>query len=512
VFTNASGVFSFPLDRELIGGCHYSTLPGGGWTVACSVGDPKTTQFVVSSPSGSPMRVYPSVSRDWNAEEPVILWRKAVLRGVWLDADGRPCAGRDLALDGPRVLPWTCLAALDGLKARTDEKGNFVFDGVAARVHWTLAIARSEKELGDLAPIEIVLKPGEVRDLALQSPLVRTVSGMIRDSSGHPRAHAAVWLDGPSGSRTTRSADDGSFRLEGVRLGSWSARAFFPCEYKSVEEGIARRLEIETGDGEYRLDLLTLPVASIRGRIVDPLHLPCDTCEVCFDSETSSVSGVVARAEKDGSFVMPQLFTGDYRIVATDERHFRSSPIRTVRTDSTDLELVLESGGTLSGRAPTSEGQVTVDLERIDPREENQSSARKESSLSEEFEAASAFSFGGLPRGTWSVQARSRDLVSAIRYVQVVVGKDTPCPDLALAPAAELLLIAPPESGDVEVEVRSAVDLLARVKLVGEVVEHRSVPAGDIRVVARRAGVTSEDRTLKAERGRTQLVAVGFGH
>jgi hypothetical protein len=322
VLTDENGVFAFPIATSQFGRCVFSKNRS---SVSCSMDNPETTRLVIGEGHTSSMIITPTRDRDWNSELCVLLWRSAKLTGVWLDSRGLPLSKRKLELKSSNVLPFEYEAQFSDLIATTDEKGTFCFDRIPSRVRWSIQSVQSEDELLAIDLPSFVIAPGEVRHVTLRSPRARRVTGVVRDSSRHPLAEAGVWLNAPFGFLSTDTGSDGSFEFDRVGLGSYEIKAVFPQEYDAVREGVWTTLVVGEASGDVVADLVTSPMQSIDGRLVDAQHHAVGRGEIWFEPEAMPYSGRVD-VERTGAFSLSGLFPGECRLLGTnDERTIRSA-------------------------------------------------------------------------------------------------------------------------------------------------------------------------------------------
>lgn len=142
---------------------------------------------------------------------------------------------------------------------RTDEKGGWLLDGIAAGDAPVLVVASG------MAPWDgqvTVVEGGLVRCDAVLADGAR-LTGSVRDERGAPVANAEVGT-GHWGLRAawTRSAADGTFAITGLPLGPFAVVA------KSEGKGEARAEFVGTAGGALRWDAVLTRATTLRGRVV----------------------------------------------------------------------------------------------------------------------------------------------------------------------------------------------------------------------------------------------------
>lgn len=187
-----------------------------GLPVSCHIGARKRGY------GPTPMRTF-TTDKGASAELTIVMdLPGGTLSGTVIGPDGNPVAGTTVRAGSVdhalRVLP-------DGGQGmapkpetqKTDEQGRFLFASVTPGA--VPVAARTEK----LAPWQEVVEVGEGRETNITIRLQRstTIFGVVKDSAGEPVARASVACGHHQdlGRRRTRTAVDGSFRLEGLGAG-----------------------------------------------------------------------------------------------------------------------------------------------------------------------------------------------------------------------------------------------------------------------------------------------------
>ena len=258
--------------------------------------------------------------------------------------------------------------------------------------------------LDDSAPIAV--SANHVADgLVIPLPRGAVISGRIVDEAGNPIALVPVsaqeLLPGErrrsgltmSMGATTRTDDNGAFRLFGLRSGEFVLAAQSPRQnplgidpgapaaVASLQSayypgttvlGDATRIRIEDGD-EYGPLTFTLPpvrLFTIRALVVDPNGEPATLVSVSLRSAVlfgPSVSMVSRTTNSDGAVEFPRVAAGDYALsvahYGSNGALFAWSPI-TVVEDVDRLTIPLHPGVSVQGRL-LFEGGVPAPLPTI---------------------------------------------------------------------------------------------------------------------------------------------------
>ncbi len=282
----------------------------------------------------------------------IVLQATASVAGSTVDPDGQPVPGA-LVL----VLPSDPVHAGGEERpqqARSDESGRFRIEGIrpgSFEIRATAAgrqearLAGLEAEAGrDLQDVEVVLAPGAV------------LSGRVLSPAGQPVPGAEVSLlpegaTAPSllSAAAALSDEEGRYRLEGLSPGTHAVRAGHE-EYRPA----LRRLEVRAGTNA--LDLTLEPGAAVSGRVVDPRGAPVAGARVVAHpppGETPRGLPDAATSGADGSFTLPGLADGVYRLLAEREGFARSREGREVVVAGrsvTGIEIELTPGGAIAGQ------------------------------------------------------------------------------------------------------------------------------------------------------------------
>lgn len=268
------------------------------------------------------------------------------LEGVVISDDtGMPVVGATvtLALAGPSVSVYAVLSngSLPAIApVRTDERGRFSFPALDAADYFLEARMAGyvSRMLGqptnDGQRKRLSLGSGQhLNSVSLRLPRSAGIVGNIRDKAGQPAGMVAIELmqwDSvrvqPILSAQTRSAVDGSYRLDGFLPGEYILIAGSPPNFPGAEPGgtFATRVTVPSTDA------VALNVAleagtgySVRGR-VDARVLPAEvkwTVSVLVPRGGSRTLAPesVSRFEynpRNGDFVLPGIHPGIYRINA----------------------------------------------------------------------------------------------------------------------------------------------------------------------------------------------------
>jgi protocatechuate 3,4-dioxygenase beta subunit len=289
-----------------------------------------------------------AVADQWQGSGSVdTFWRSGLV-----GADGRfriDCLSREHSMpratrEHAKPRAWQLLVRAPGMGAR-------VFAVPVQR------LAAGEVDVGDirLAPQGIV----EGRVLRSDGAPVQGAEITLR---GTPDGFLALTPDGPRrepiyhlAARSTRTADDGSYRVAGLAAGGYTVNA----QPEGVPWDVASSLQ-RVADGAIVTipDLVADPGLTITGhvRIAGQAMLPADAAiEITADNAKSHAS---AKVTADGSFRLERLEPGTYILAAlSTPPGFAMTPRTGVAAGSKDVELLLAPATTIEGTVVDADGK-----------------------------------------------------------------------------------------------------------------------------------------------------------
>jgi hypothetical protein len=509
---DSHGVFAFPMDLDQFGRCVFTDSG-----VACSMDDPKTTSFFVRGADISPMLVSARKYRDWGKSSTLFVWRKATLRGTWLDARGNPVVGRDLELACGRLLPSESEEEFPKLRVTTNDKGEFLFDAVPANVSFALRTASKDDALAELDVTALVLAPAEAREVRLHSLATTRMHGIVLDSEGHPAAEAEVRLERGDRKIAVDTASDGSFVFDRVGIGHVQLEAVHPGTYGGTQQGEVLAFDLAEGVEDNQVDVQLHVVREITGRVVDAQHEPVPDASVCFEPVATPCCGRSSFESCDGggNFLIPRVISKECRLIAGMDDGPVSS-IETVPAGSLGVEIVLQPTGRITGRVrrpvPDQKEQFGVYARRTTTQDVDPLLYAGGDSILIQVQAGSdEFELATVPAGTWRIHASIDERqVSCDRDVTVTAGQSAVCADLVLKPMTRVELISSTKCGDLDVEIRYDTDAIVRQTLARGRVSIVEIPVGKATIVARDAGRIVCEKPLELAAGSLQIVGLGF--
>lgn len=168
------------------------------------------------------------------------------------------------------------------------------------------------------------------------------VEGWILD----PELHAVQGADIRIGEASSRSQEDGRFRLVGVAPGP----RFLEVGHQDFNTS---RQRFEAEAGAQPLEIVLRPTVAVSGRVVNPDGLPLAAVELRLESETSNGPGPGALSATDGRFHFPNVADGRYQLHAQLAGYVAADSEMAVTVEGasmTGIEVRLQVGGTLTGQ------------------------------------------------------------------------------------------------------------------------------------------------------------------
>lgn len=304
--------------------------------------------------------------------EPVIeLERGAAVTGRIVNGEGAALPGSYVAF-GASFMLRPGIEHTDWIRAAVDDQGHFVARGLRSdQSYWLYARHRGRGTKVYALPARLAVEQWlDVGEVVLQ--LAGGVEGRVVDELGEPRAGVSVslrgrnsdagaWLDtdpprrGVSQfeSRSQRSAADGTFAFTEVAGGAYTVTA-----RSRVNSNQTSQTEVTVSDGMVQagLELVLANGASIEGRVRRANGLPLGELRESVRVVASHASSCAV--DEAGHFRLQGLEPGQRHDLTLWDlpKGLAAAPARAIVAGATDVELVVESAATISGRVVDADG------------------------------------------------------------------------------------------------------------------------------------------------------------
>jgi protocatechuate 3,4-dioxygenase beta subunit len=289
------------------------------------------------------------------------------IRGVVLDADGRPVQGAGVSAQG-KALSDPRARRGNSWGERSEADGSFVVDGLLPGTY-ELSVYH-ETLPAPHEPTEVVVPADQdVADITLTMLAAGEIHGIVRDEKGVAVTGVAVRLDGPGWSRATTN-DEGRFVMDGVEVGEhriqarrgWSETMRAPGA--SDDDAAGQRVQVRAGEVTEVELVVESQDGRITGRVVGEGGEPVADAFVEASRESDSAAraegGARRRArwgswlrkpvltDADGRFVIDELAEeGTYAVYAS-RRGGGEAFVEHVKPGSA-VELSIAETGVLAG-------------------------------------------------------------------------------------------------------------------------------------------------------------------
>lgn len=281
----------------------------------------------------------------------------ATLRGrVVARASGEPIPDATVTLESGR-------AGLGGREVRSDGRGVFEYKDVDPGDYQLRA--QKGALVGQLPRAVTVTLAVYVGDLTIACDPAASISGRVRSSGGAPIAGARLRLhqDFTRLDRVrTRSAPDGSYRIEGVLPGKYLLEA------SASGHAPARKDNLVVAERDLSgVDLTLGEPAEVSGKVVTSDGQPVEGATV--EAATSGgmllfASGSSDRSGSDGRFLLKDLGPGQLRLQAEhpSKGYALIGPTPLAAGEKKELTVVLESGASIAGVVKWDDGQAAAGI------------------------------------------------------------------------------------------------------------------------------------------------------
>jgi hypothetical protein len=457
---------------------------------------PRSFQARIEAPGRSPLLLLPGSGHE---DRPRAVTHRMIAAATLdvrvLGENDEPTAGVEVVVSTQTLTTLRITQATSGFvttcdlawSATTDEHGACSLDDVPALVPLTVIAWRDGELLRERRAL-LRLAPGERRTLILPTASVR-VLGELVDLDGVPAAkHRVAYEDessrrpGPTGRYSEPGPaiecdEHGRFEIENAKPGALWIVPLAP-EFGGAPPGIvlaplASVFEISASEPVVEIVVRAPRALALRGVVLDPDGRPARDVDVSAKDSEMSIRLVHARTDANGRFELTPLAPCEMRVAATtsDRRHVAAERIVPAGTENVVLRLA--HGARIAGEVIDPAGGVRVVC--VGPAE-SASAGPVRISI-----GGGVFDFHALAAGSYAIHALHVD-GRASQPVEVVVGEGHVVEglELALAPAARLVLKPPEHEGALRLEIANERGAIGTLSIPAGSSEVQDVPTGDI--------------------------------
>ena len=298
--------------------------------------------------------------------EPVTIRLEAasIVRGLVQDEQGDPIPGAQVTLERLRTMEMgnAVMQMMMAENSAADDAGRFRFEGQEPG-KITLGASAAGFQQAKRADLEIPTGK-DLNDVKLSLPEGAVLEGRVLAPDGKPAVRANV---GPVTGRramasidnTSRQSDgNGYFRVEGLKPGPVSIQATHDDYPRTVKD-------LELKPGINRLNLRFEGGQAVSGRVVDDDGDGVGAALIRLAPAAQPWRGPETLSEADGSFELPGVKAGDYRLQANAEGFapFGGADVSVADAPVLGLEARLSVGAAIFGEV---RGVDDNDLPRVD--------------------------------------------------------------------------------------------------------------------------------------------------
>lgn len=401
----------------------------GRFRVEGATWQPHVVQVIAAGYELAALRMGPGQA-DPAAPLEIALSRVASVRVTVTGADGSPFVGQRVELSTasyrfgrPDGMDLVDAGWLDDARfsAVTDATGRAFLADLAPRMPFA-GVLWDGRDALFRAPEEIVLAPGELREVAWRVGAGCAIHGVALEQSGAPAAGLAIALQAArfpnpthfqpfeaEGRRSAKTDTEGRFSFADVGPGDWwvgpAPAARNRREPAVADDPAPAGQLVQVAPDAARVDV-TIHVArghTIRGRLLDPDGKAVSHAFVSLERAADRLLAHENVNSPDGKFVLGPLEPGEYVLNARSMGEFVDALPVTARTGDTDVVLQFRRGGAIAGLVVGADGQPAPRADvvvnpRVAGRWSNRSSAAGDDGR---------FLFDGLEAGLYDVAART---------------------------------------------------------------------------------------------------------
>ncbi|MFT7517117.1 MAG: protocatechuate 3,4-dioxygenase beta subunit [Myxococcota bacterium] len=303
----------------------------------------------------------------------------SAVSGKIIDADGKAVPGAAITLN-QRYNPGELMrgyTASERFKTTSDRNGEFVFVGLAAGINMNIWVYHP-----DFAPKQAAPFASLINETQTLAPIVLSsgyeITGIVRDRGGNPLEAFVELRMQPTdafrkGTAEEMRAEDvlagrivavlanaeGKFGVNKLAEGIWVLRASYEG-FATVEIQPLMLLNNKAPDEQ---KVVLSDEFTIAGTVLDEQQMPIANAKVnvARTSPRPTLTGS-AITDEDGRFTVYGLQEGDYGLSVQADGYTNGRSGR-VSAGTTDIEVVMQVKGSVSGRVSDLNGQALTDFQ-----------------------------------------------------------------------------------------------------------------------------------------------------
>ncbi len=461
-------------------------LSGGSWERVFASARARgyaRTMFAVTKEYDSPV-------------DPLIveLFRAATLEAIVRDRAGVPIPGAQVTLSTESYrLQQSSSSMLDfyfdknpSWRGKTDSDGRATIPDLLPRAPLRVsAQAKGYPRRDEAEPIE--LEPGELRRIELVLGAGATITGSLVDERGTPIGNRAMWRmvaempepgmfeDYAKPAQKAKTDVEGRFRFEAVPMGTWWIGPAPNTQGPPDDVPPAAQVVVVIDElSEMEIVVRVQRGLFLSGRVFDPSGLPAKDLYV---SAFRGITVADSQTNDDGEFSIGPLVAGNWTLEAggIGDAHSAAEPVL-VEAGRTGIVLQLRAGGSIAGEVVDRDTGERCECELAVSNPDAQSwfgTASRDGTIR----------FDGLPPGTYSISAKTRDgRIGIHRGVVVEAGTCAEGVRVQVAPGSKLVLRYEGAAENVSCRIASEGFTLEWTSLYGDHPLTMIVPPGTIEV------------------------------
>ncbi|MDZ4858930.1 MAG: carboxypeptidase regulatory-like domain-containing protein [Candidatus Hydrogenedentes bacterium] len=359
---------------------------------------------------------------------------------------------------------------------------------------YQLTIEKQAHILAGQAPSIQIEDANSIDNIQLVVAMGGSVSGIATDAeTGTPIVGMAFRPRSPQGGYASAEAttdEDGMYRIEGLPAGQYTVRRLWMSGYRHGESREDKQVTVGLGQEVTGIDFAVPAGLFLRGRVVDKSGEPLAQVNVeSVDAE--NLEGETMVTDEKGRFIHRGFSPGAKLTITASKQGFSAPPLQDVvigDSDKNDVEIVMDTGGSIAGIVVDKEGKPLVDA-YVTAMPQNPEAGQQAQQASSQEEGV--FKVQGLAAGTYKLQVRPP---RTWREPTLPAGNDIQL-----------------TQGENVTGVRLVCDFDTGMKLAGRVIDSTGKPIRDVSVNAHSRNGNSSGYAQTDAEGKFEIVGLQAG-